>query len=87
MLADGLGFTQESDNHRDSGNLVVAKWRVSGSGDKRPGARGGKRKLSTFQKRLELSQLVVYGEGPPLVPSGHIMTDHTHLMPSNAFGD
>ena len=40
MLADGLGFIQESDNHRDSGNLVVAKWRVSGSGDKRPGARG-----------------------------------------------
>ena len=83
ILAAWLGLTQESNNHRDSGTLVhVAKSRnfglftFTGSGDKGQGPEGGKRKLSTFQKRLELSQLD--GEAP-LVPSvgiSCIMTDH-----------
>ena len=30
VLAEWFGLTQESDNHRDSGNLHVAKWRSQG---------------------------------------------------------
>ena len=41
MLADWFGLTQESDNHRDSGNLIVAKWRgFRGQGIRARGRRG-----------------------------------------------